>query len=95
MRLQRFKFGNEKTAKTIGWLTMLFKFRRAILNLKKCIINYVTLKSAAAVTMRRVGCGQGGRFQTAFSVFFSYSKASWWEISMPIFHHSQANTVWL
>lgn len=49
----------EKTAKTIGWLTMLFKFRRAILNLKKCIINYVTLKSAAAVTMRRVGVRTG------------------------------------
>lgn len=74
----------EKTASL--WLTMLFKFRRAILNLKKCIINYVTLKSAAAVTMKRVGVWMGRNVPDSRLIFFfSYSNTSWWEISTPIF----------
>lgn len=66
---------------------MLVKFRRVILNLKKRIINYVTLKSAAAVTFRRVEYRWGGRFQTLLWLFFSlsYSNTSCWEISTPIF----------
>lgn len=64
---------------------MLFKFRRAILNLKKCIVNYVTLKSAAAVTMRRVGMWTRRKVPDSLLGFFSYSNTSWWEISMPIF----------
>lgn len=51
------------------WLTMLFKFRRAILKLKKCIINYVTLKSAAAVTTRRVGVRMGRNVPDSLLVF--------------------------
>lgn len=64
---------------------MLFKFRRAILNLKKCIINYVTLKSAAAVILRRVGIWTRGKVPDCLLGFFSYSNTSGWEISMPIF----------
>lgn len=64
---------------------MLFKFRRAILNLKKCIINYVTLISAAAVTMRRVGVWTRRKVPDCLLGFFSYFNTSGWEISMPIF----------
>lgn len=52
------------------WLTKLFKFRRAILNLKKCIIKVITLKSAAAVTMRKVGVWLGRKVLDSGLLFF-------------------------
>lgn len=66
---------------------MLVKFRRVILNLQKRIINYVTLKSAAAVTFRRVGVQVGRKVPDSPLAFFSlsYSNTSCWEISTPIF----------
>lgn len=64
---------------------MLFKFRRVILNLKNHIINYVTLKPAAAVILRRVQMGRKVPDSPLTFFFLSYSNTSCWEISTPIF----------
>lgn len=71
---------------------MLFKFRRAILNLKKCIINYVTLKSAAAVTMRRVAEEESSRPSSWVFLLFQHFRVG---DLYAYFHHSQANAPWL
>lgn len=74
---------------------MLFKFRRAILNLKKCIINYVTLKSAAAVTMRRVGVWAGRKVPDCLLGFFLLFQHFLVGDLHDYFHHSQANALGL
>lgn len=68
MYLQWFKFGTKRLP--TYWLIMLVKFRRVILNLQKRIINYVTLKSAAAVTFRRVGVQVGRKVPDSPLAFF-------------------------
>lgn len=73
---------------------MLFKFRRAILNLKKCIINYVTLKSAA-VTMRRVGVWAGKKVPDCLLGFFLLFQHFLVGDLHDYFHHSQANALGL
>lgn len=74
---------------------MLFKFRRAILNLKKCIVNYVTLKSAAAVTMRRVGVWTRRKVPDSLLGFFLLFQHFLVKDLHAYFHRSQANTPWL